>query len=78
VADIQVRRHTQPPHHPHRSIVEGNLHDILPRPLGCVHQRRDEGGDDFVRVEVIHMLIVIIPSRGDEMGIRFSVAMLPS
>lgn len=38
----------------YRRIVQGNLHDILPRPLGSVQQRSHERGDDFIRVDVIH------------------------
>ena len=37
VPEKQVRRHTQPLHRPHRRIVQGNLHNILLRPLGRVH-----------------------------------------
>lgn len=48
VADIQVRLHTHPPHHRHRRIIQGNLHYILPRPLGSVHQRSHERGDDLL------------------------------
>ncbi len=44
----------------YRRIVQGNLHDILPRPLGSVHQRSHERGDDFIRVDVIHNVGIVV------------------
>lgn len=58
VADIQVGRHTQPSYHGYRSLVQGYFNDILPRPFGRVHERHHKGGDDFLRVEVVHDLII--------------------